>query len=121
MGEKNRRLAADFEPIEPALPAHSAERPISVATYVAGGVALAAFASAIVFGAMGRSDLDALHRCSPYCSDSDVDTLRTKMIVTDVTLAIGTVATGVAAWLFFTRPEVTRASAIGRRPALVVW
>jgi hypothetical protein len=86
--------------------------------FVFGAAALVAFASAVYFGTSGRAQLDSLHRCAPGCSPSDVTALKVDMIVTDVSLGVGVVASAVATWLFLTRPAAATPMASASYPAL---
>lgn len=73
---------------------------------VVGGVGVAALGSFALFGIMGKSSVDDLQKCKPYCKGADVDSARTKLLVADVSLGVGVAALGVATYLFFTRPAV---------------
>jgi hypothetical protein len=55
---------------------------------------------------MGKSDVDDLQNCKPNCAESDVDSARTKLIIADISLGVGVIGVGVAAFLYFTRPKI---------------
>lgn len=76
-----------------------------VPTIVVGGIGVAALASFASFGIGGKSAVDDLQKCKPYCNEDDVDSARTKLILADISLGVGVVALGVAAYMFFTRPK----------------
>jgi hypothetical protein len=72
---------------------------------VFGGIALAAFASEAYFGISGLSDRSALQSqpCAQTmtCNASDVDSIRTKFTVADISLGVGLISAGLATYLFF--------------------
>lgn len=78
-----------------------------VPTAIVGGIGVLALGSFAVFGLSGRGDVDDLEDsgCRPNCNKDDVDSARTKLIIADVSLGVGVVALGVAAYMFFTRPK----------------
>jgi hypothetical protein len=119
-GERNRVISvsfgsADGEPTKP-LPGTAAQpsRPIDeeaypessrsgkrgAAPYVAAGIGLAGLGGFALFTQWGRSDNAELTRCAPNCSEGTLDHIRNLYIVADVSLGVGIVALGAAAWLF---------------------
>jgi len=69
---------------------------VPIGPVVFGAVGLVGLGMFAAFGAVGlgeRSDLDA---CKPTCSDDEVDPVRTKFIIADISLAVGVVSLGVA-------------------------
>jgi hypothetical protein len=129
-GEKNRILTAQFAASAPppsgdsgtgadssAAPPAS-ETPTAFAVqrsplaWVFSGVALASFASEAYFGISGinqRSDDFGPHGCAPRCSPSEVQSIRTKFTISDVSLGVGLVSAGLAAY-FFLRPQPSSAA-----------
>ena len=123
-GEKNRLLTAELgtrdaaptpptpatgtAPREAALPAHDAPPPpaegttsIRPAAWVFAGLALVAGGSFGYFGATGKADLDSLHSsCAGHCDPFAVSAAWNKLIVADVSLAVGLASAGLATWLF---------------------
>jgi hypothetical protein len=78
--------------------------PLRPYAFVAGGVGVAGVAGFIILGAMGRSkqsDLDA--SCGPThsCNQSDVDAIKTKYLLADVSLGLGIAGLGAGVALFF--------------------
>jgi hypothetical protein len=74
---------------------------------VVGGIGVLALGSFAIFGLGGKSDVSDLEsRCKPRCTESEVDSARTKLIIADISLGVGIVALGVATYLFVTRPKV---------------
>jgi hypothetical protein len=112
--EKNRIVRMDFPREAPAVPTPTS--PPSAATVgakgslvpslVVAGVSLASIGVSIGLGISAQSDADGLRAsaCAPRCPSSDLDPVRTKLIVSDVLLGVGVVGLGVATWLFFARP-----------------
>lgn len=77
-----------------------------VPALVVGGIGVAALGSFAVFGIGGKNAVDDLQKCKPNCPEADVDSARTKLIIADISLGVGVVALGVAAYMFFSRPTV---------------
>jgi hypothetical protein len=89
---------------EPKPPPEPAPFPIVAAALagvaVLGGVGFAVFASS------GNSDVKHLRdTCAPQCAPSDVDSARTKIIVANVSLAVGILALAGAGYFFFLAPS----------------
>ena len=125
-GQKNRRLVVRFaeaplpvrpapagasEPKESPHPAHeepareqdssakasAVKRPIGYGLLTLGA---AGFVSATYFGLDAKSDeRDLMDTCAPNCAQSDVDPMRRKYLVSDISLGVGVVAAGVGVWL----------------------
>jgi hypothetical protein len=128
-GEKRRKVDVSFEPPKPhdiapipsaaltaspsastaptasassaTLPDAPPKRAPALAITLA-GVAVVGVAGFSYFGLKGLSDENQLRAsCKPTCNPADADALRAKYHVADVSLGIGVLAAGVAAWLFF--------------------
>jgi hypothetical protein len=131
-GEKNRVLSVQFSakaaassstdaanteqstasPAAPVGGAESAFEQPPLLAWILSGVALVAFASETYFGISGlnqRNDDLSPHGCAPHCSPSDVDSIRTKFAISDVSLGVGLVAAGAAAY-FFLKPQPSRSA-----------
>ncbi len=113
-GEKNRIVdvalghaeapAPAFAPAPPLPPTY---RPIPVLDFVFGGVAAAGVGAFAGFGIWGLNEKGSLeNNCEPVCTKSDVDSVRTKFIVADVSLAAAIVSAAAAGYVYFTRPTV---------------
>jgi hypothetical protein len=109
-GEKNRIISVR----EPAVRVEAAPREhISEsaspgapppAFWVSAGVGAAALASFSAFALLGRSKQSSLDECSPQCPETrrdDFDAMRRDYLVADVSLGVGAVSAGLAAWIFF--------------------
>ncbi len=114
-GEKNRRLVVDFPGIGPRAASGPQARDaptqargegstsIRPAAWVFSGLAVAAGASFAYFGVTGKSDLDALRAtCAGHCDESSVSAAWNKLVIADVSLAVGAVSVGLATWMFLT-------------------
>ncbi len=87
-----------------------------VPALVVGGIGVVALGSFAVFGIGGKNDVDDLQKCKPNCAESDVDSARTKLIIADISLGVGVVALGVAAYMYFTRPTIETKVQTGMQP-----
>jgi len=131
-GERNRAILATFEspsppPVPPpppgeALPPPRADggagRPMGwiYATGALGVVGLAAFG---IFGVAGFVEKQHLEdHCAPTCPDSDVAKVRLDYITGDVSLGVGVVSLGIAAYLFLSSSPSSSSSA--RAPGVSV-
>ena len=111
--EKNRIVRVDFPretvavvPSAAPVTAAGSTKGSLVPSLVVAGVGLASLGISIGLGVSAQGDADALRAsaCAPRCPSSDLDPVRTKLIVSDVLLGVGVVGLGVATWLFFARP-----------------
>jgi len=110
-GEQLRVLNAAFEKPDAGgssgRKAAVTSRPVPVATYVLGGIALAGGAAFAAFGLVGNSQRNRLEtECMPHCSDGQVDGLRRNMIVADVSLGVGLAALATSTVIWLARPSV---------------
>jgi hypothetical protein len=70
--------------------------------YVAGGVGAAGLIGFAVFGAMGKSKQSELEKsCSPTCSPDEIDSVKSKFLIADISLGVGLVGLGTGVALFF--------------------
>lgn len=138
--EKNRVLRVRFAPYTSAIPTPPADaapaeanersrlRAVPLVAWAFAGGAVAAFATEAYFGLAGLAqrsgDLSGPGKCAPDCSSSERSSIQAKFAIADVSLAVGVVSAGVAAY-FFLRPNETKATSGGsagqtaRRGALV--
>lgn len=76
--------------------------PIRLGVFGLAGVGLATF---FISGVPAYFDVQRLQRtCAPFCNSHELSGARTRMIVGDVGLAVGTLALGVGTWLTFFGP-----------------
>lgn len=94
--------------------------PVPVAAWVFVGVTAVAAASFGYFGLTGQNDVANMRApggCAPNCQESQVDAAKTKLLVADVSLGVGVVSLGLAAFFFFRRGSAPpRATALDLRP-----
>jgi hypothetical protein len=97
---------------EPPSPARAVVAPRSkTPAYVLGGVGIAAAASFGYFALSGHSGMSSLSDCKPFCATSDVQSVRTKYLIADISLGVSLVALASAAgyWLLSTPKEAAPA------------
>jgi hypothetical protein len=71
--------------------------------YVVGGVGVASLAVGIIVGAMGSSQASSdksTGGCAPNCSDDEVSSIKTKLIVSDIFIPVGIVGIGAGVALY---------------------
>ena len=129
--EKRRVVRAEFRkaaevvtpPPAPSLPPGSAgpaaptgprKRPVPVAAWMLGGVALGAAAASVYLGVDALSEhSDKEDSCSPNCADSDVRKLKSQLLLADIAGGAAVVSAGIAVYLYLTRPEVIEQRPMG--------
>lgn len=83
-------------------PVAASRHGISAWPFVVGGVGALALGAGALLTYWGKTDDDALSRCSPSCAPSSVDHIRKLYLAADVSFGVGGVALGVAALLLAT-------------------
>ncbi|WP_437605066.1 hypothetical protein WMF20_28235 [Sorangium sp. So ce834] len=123
-GQRFRQLNVALEPLveAPVPPAQASVtetyRPVPALTYVLAGLGVAGGASFAVWGLMGRSERDHLEQtCSPKCADSDLDAVRTRYLIADISLGVGAAALAGAALTYLLRPTKERPIAVSVEPS----
>ncbi len=87
----------------PVPPAHEGSRRRAILTYGLSGVGVLGLAGFSLFAALGRSEkADLQHSCAPFCSENQIDKVRTKYLIADTCLGVGLVSLGVATYLYIT-------------------
>ncbi|HMA91658.1 MAG TPA: hypothetical protein VKP30_03185 [Polyangiaceae bacterium] len=119
-GEKNRLITAQIEeasasagpsPLVAESPAMqpATDKPGSWLPYGFGGLGVLGIAGFAVLGMIGNSELKERERsCAPTCTDSDVNSVKTKYYLADASLGVGVVSLGVAGYLLLTAPQSTQ-------------
>lgn len=65
---------------------------------------MVALGVSLVVGLGAKSDADNLKStCAPHCASTDVDAVRSKVIISDIAFGVGIVAAGIATYLLVTR------------------
>jgi hypothetical protein len=74
------------------------------------------------FGLTGLGKEKDLQACEPRCSQSDVDGLKTRYLMADISAGIGVLGLGLATWMFLSTPSPStdKAAASARVQANVV-
>lgn len=106
-GQKFRPIDVRFQTDPPHLPPLGAERAgtgaLSTERIAAGasliGVGVAGLAGFAWLGLEARSGEEDLDVCSPRCSEERVESVRTRYILSNVSLGVGVLALGGAAWV----------------------
>jgi hypothetical protein len=91
-----------------AAPEVEKARPVPVATYVFGGLGIAAALSGGAWGISNvalRSDME--EECSPNCSDRSIAVLKQRALIADISWGVSIVSLATAATIYFLRPEET--------------
>lgn len=71
------------------------------ASFIAGGIGAAGLIGFAVLGASGKSkQSDMEGSCSPRCSQSDIDSLKSRYLLADISLGVGIVGLGTGVTLF---------------------
>lgn len=114
-GEKNHFLRVRFvrerpaamPPVVASQPASPGPiRPVPVSTYLLAGGALAAFsvsAALLVSALSAKEDADS---CAPLCDSGTRERIDTRLLLADISGALGLTLAGVAAYTFVSRPVV---------------
>lgn len=122
-GEKFRQVAVTFsaegasetapQPATTSAPApaagpaaSSSSRPIPVATWVLGGIGVAGLATGAILRVVGSGQYDDLKSsCSPACSDSEIDRVKTKYTLSTVALGVGGAALAASVVILLAAPR----------------
>jgi hypothetical protein len=113
-GEKRREVTVTFQTTPRAGPSGSGEAlrdrvmptapsrggPPTLA-FVMVGVGVVALGGFAYFGLQALSDAHRLRQtCAPYCEQADIDAVKTKNLLSGVSLGVGIVTVGIGTWLF---------------------
>ncbi len=104
-GEKSRVVAVTLQAPE-TLQSSTTNHAVPVATWLSLGIGAVALGSFTTFGLMARHDYNQLHASwGTDCPQSDVDRVKRKALVADVSLGVSVVSFGIAAWTYFAREK----------------
>jgi hypothetical protein len=118
-GEKNRRVELRRAPnkVEPPPSPAPAAAPHVKSTpalaYVLAGVGVAALGSFAAFAVTGKSAERAMDGCKPACTKAELDKMRLRYLVADISLGVGVVALGASGYLFISASREPTRSALG--------
>jgi hypothetical protein len=114
-GEKNRVVSASWEkpadtgPQQPGgatpPPPEPVSKPSHVPAYIVGGIGVAALGVGTAFAIIGTGDYNDLKDgCgkTKTCTDSDIQPVKTKILIADIAFGVGIVAIGTAVVLYIT-------------------
>lgn len=134
-GEKNKPVVAAFgrqpaptestatapsPPVDSTRPAQKTSSGVPIATYVLGGVGVAALGVGVAFRLIGAADYDALEKdCKTTCAPSQVDPVKTKYTISTVSLGVGAAAL-VTAGVFFLVDRASHKAELASRHRLQV-
>jgi hypothetical protein len=112
VGEKNRPIAVKLaRPVEVEAQAERPRVPLALRLSLF-GVGLAGVTTFAALGIPAHFDAESDRTsCAPNCPQSEVDSLRTRLIVGDVGLAVGILGAAAGTWLTFWPPGHAVASA----------
>lgn len=118
-GEQNRLVRVELLPLAAGDPGHDVPGGHSRRSWllpgIFTGVGVAGLAGFGALGAWGHSSESKLQdTCSPYCSKSDISSVRTKYLLADVSLGVGIASLAAGAYFFFSsRAEAPPSHAAG--------
>jgi hypothetical protein len=91
----------------------SPSRPVRPITYALAGVSLLGFAGFAYFGLTGSSKAQQLERdCLPFCTDDQVQPLKTSHLLADISLGVGLLGGGLAILTHALRPTQTQSARV---------
>lgn len=108
-GKQERVLATLRRKEEAPPPAAPRSRAVPLVLGGLGVVGLGAFA---YLGSTGKSEEEDFQRCKPFCDPARVDSVARRYLVANVSLGVGVVSLGAAAYLWFRKPPQTAATRV---------
>ncbi len=124
--EPKQLLPVRFSPVQLSPPAASEQTTrarVSPLPYIFGGVGVVALGSFAYFGIRGQREVNELASgcgATKTCSESQVDPVRTRLRIADVSLAISLVSFGAATWTYLSqrssKPKDTTTVQVGAAP-----
>lgn len=102
---------------KPAVAETKLERPVPVLVYPLAGLGVAGLATFVGFSLSANSEYDRLSRtCAPFCRDDEVNAVKRRYLIGDISLGISGAALTGAAVLYLTRPTKASAPRVGVVP-----
>jgi hypothetical protein len=74
---------------------------------VSAGVAAGALGGFTYFALSGRALENELTRCKPNCDRADIDRMRSRYLIADVSLGVALVSVGVGTYAWLQRPSAS--------------
>lgn len=119
-GEKYRQISVVFPapevavqpvPVAPPAPVVEKSRGVPLMSYVLGGIGVVGLAGFGTLRLMGSSDYDTLRKsgCAPTCDESEVSSIRTKYVLSNIALGVGAAAVAGAVVVYAIQPEESEA------------
>ena len=95
-------ISAPVAAPEPSTAQQSPSKPVPVAAIAFASVGAVALGTSLYFGLSAKSRYDDLKsECAPSCAQSQIDTVNSKALVSDIALGTSLVAFGAAAYFLF--------------------
>jgi hypothetical protein len=114
-GERARTVSVELAREKPPpreKPSSGLEVP--TAAWLLGGVGVLGLGGFALFGLDGRARQSDLERCKPSCAEEDIDAVQRRYLFADISLGVGVVALGAAAYLVATSEPAPPASETAR-------
>jgi hypothetical protein len=93
-------------PAQPLAVDHEPKQPMPLLAYALIGSGVAALGSFAYFALAGsQQERDFETRCAPHCRLDEVDAMRTKYLIADLSLLLATLSFGGAAYVVLSRPS----------------
>lgn len=97
------RSSTMSERVEPSAPK---ERPVPASVWIAAGAGVVFTGVFTALALSGNSEKSSLNAsCAPFCSDSQVNKVKTRYLLADLSLGVGIASFVTAAVLYVSRPE----------------
>lgn len=89
-----------------------------VLSFVFGGLGIAGLGLFTTFAVLGLSERNELRdTCAPACSEDQVNSVKTKFLVADISLGVGIASLSAAAFFLITAPSAPKENKSASRPA----
>ncbi len=82
-----------------------------VVAYVLAGVGVAALGGFAAFAITGKSAQSAMDGCKPNCTRAQLDKMRLRYLLADISLGVGVVSLGAGGYLYFSASREPSGSA----------
>ena len=96
----------------------AAQHRSNVPAYVLGGFSAIGAASFAFFASSGHSDFRRLDQCKPYCEAADVNSVRAKYLVADISMGVSLLALAGAGYWLLSAPREAPIAPIAKEQPL---